>query len=334
MKRIAINGLGRVGRLLLRRYHQSAFKNFEIVAVNDPMPVDNLIYLLKYDSVHGKPSYQVAVKGDQLLLDDWTVSLFSQTDPVNLPWQALTIDLVIDCSGHFRHRAEAMQHIDSGAERVLIGAPSPDADITLVQGVNEQQYDPSLHQIISNASCTTNSLAPPLKVMDQQFGIERVLITTVHAYTVSQNIVDSAAKRKHRGRAGAINIIPTSTGADAATAQVLPQLKDRISALALRVPVVNGALTDISAELRSPVSVEMLNTAFKNAANGSLKGILEYSDEELVSSDIIGNPHSAIIHGRSTRVVKNNYVKVQVWYDNEYGYACRCLELIERICSL
>lgn len=331
MKRVAINGLGRVGRLLLRRYLQSNFEEFAIVAVNDPTPADNLVYLLKYDSVHGRANFGVQYEQGKLWLDDLALPLYAETDPELLPWEKLKIDIVIECSGHFTKRADAIKHINAGASRVLISAPSPDADVTLVLGVNEQSFDPERHFLISNASCTTNSLAPPLKILDEQFGVEQALITTVHSYTSSQSMVDRAASKHIRGRAGATNIIPTATGADAATALVLPQLKDRLSALALRVPVPDGALTDISAHLKKPVTMEQVNEAFRNAAENELDGILTYSDEELVSSDIIGDPHSAIIHGLSTRVVQNHFVKVQAWYDNEFGYACRCLDLLERL---
>lgn len=329
MKRIAINGLGRVGRLMLRRYLNNGGANFSIVAVNDPTPAENLAYLLKYDSVHGLANFEVRVEDDQLWLDDLQIQLYSETDPANLPWQKREVDLVIECSGKFNRRADAAKHITAGAKRVLIGAPSADADSTLVLGVNEQNFDPERHVIISNASCTTNSLAPPLKLLSDQFGIEAALVTTVHAYTSSQSLVDVAASKYHRGRAGAVNIIPTSTGADAATIMVLPELAGRLSALALRVPTPDGALTDISVVLQTDTDATEINRAFKAAAQGSMHGILDYSDDELVSTDIIGNPNSSIIHGCSTRVVRDRLVKVQAWYDNEYGYACRCLDMVE-----
>lgn len=331
MKRIAINGLGRIGRLLLRRYLKGGFGQFSLVAVNDPMPVDNLVYLLKYDSIYGRAKFGIDTNDGKLWLDDLELPLFSEAEPADLPWQDLEIDLVIDSSGRFTRRADAIKHIDAGAGRVLLSAPSPDADLTMVLGVNENAFDPERHFVISNASCTTNSLAPPLKVLNDRFGVEAALVTTVHAYTSSQSAVDTTARKKGRGRACAINIIPAATGADAATVLVLPQLKGRLSALALRVPVPDGAITDISAELRSAVTADEINDAFKAAALGPLRNILEYSDEELVSSDIIGNPHSAVVHGLSTRVVRDKLVKLQVWYDNEYAYACRCLDLVERL---
>jgi len=331
MKRIAINGLGRVGRLLLRRYIEHNYKEFAIVAVNDPMPTDTLAYLMKYDSVHGRADFSITAEDNLLGVDHFELKRFSETDPERLPWEELEIDVVIECSGRFCSYSGSSKHISAGATRVLIGAPYAEADITLVLGVNDRHFDPEKHFIVSNASCTTNSLAPPLKVLDSAFGVERALVTTVHSYTSSQTLVDTPANKKHRGRSGAINIIPTSTGADAATALVLPQLEGRLSAVALRVPVADGALTDISAELDMFAKVEDINEAFRQAAAGSLSGILAYSDEELVSSDILGDSHSAIIHGLSTRVIDGTLVKVQAWYDNEYGYACRCLDVIEQL---
>lgn len=329
MKRIAINGLGRIGRLILRRFMDNAYQNFTVVAVNDPMSANNLTYLLKRDSVHGRANFTPRVEEKMLCLNETRLPLFSETDPAQLPWQELQIDTVLECSGHFTTRAGADRHLRAGAKRVLISAPSPDADLTLVLGVNENDFDAARHFIVSNASCTTNSLAPVLKVLDEHFSIESVLMTTVHAYTSSQTLVDMPARKPARGRAGAINIIPTSTGADLNTELVLPQLKGRVSALALRVPVPNGSLTDISAGLKKPVTVEKVNEVLETAANNQMQGILAYSDEELVSSDIIGDPHSAIVLGPATRVVQKHHLKLQVWYDNEYGYACRCLDLLE-----
>lgn len=331
MKKVAINGLGRIGRLLLRRYMQNSFSSFELVAVNDPMPEDNLEYLLKYDSVHGPSGLDIAFEPGMLIVDETPLHLHHEKEPEKLPWKELDIDIVIECSGKFTKKTDATKHLQAGAVYVLIGAPSPDADITLVLGVNENSFRPEKHRVISNASCTTNSLAPVLKIMHECFGVEDALVTTVHAYTSSQSMVDVAAKKKIRGRAGAMNIIPTATGADAAIVQVIPEMKDRIAALAVRVPVADGSLSDISATLTKAVTVDELNSAFNAAAKNSLQGILAYTEEELVSSDIIGNPHSSIIHALSTKVVRDRHVKVQAWYDNEYGYACRCLDLLETL---
>lgn len=330
MKRVAINGLGRIGRLLLRRYLQGDYQRFSLVAANEPMSAENLLYLLKYDSVHGRLEREVSIEQGRLRLHKLDFPLFSETDPAKLPWGQEGVDLVLECSGRFTKRAGAAKHLDAGAGRVLISAPSADADITLVMGVNESDFDPGRHRVISNASCTTNSLAPPLKVLDDNFGIEQAQVTTIHAYTASQSVVDQAAAKKIRGRAAAINIIPTGTGADAATVAVMSQLEDRLSAVAVRVPVVNGSLTDICAQLKNAADAEQVNAALKAAAEGQLRGILAYSEEDLVSSDIIGDPHSAIVHGLSTRC-QGNLTKIQVWYDNEYGYACRCLDLLERV---
>lgn len=327
MKRIAINGLGRTGKLILKEHLLDQYADIEVVAVNDLTPIDNLAYLLRYDSVHGKPGYAVNIEGDRLYLGQHGVQVFSEQDPTKLPWQELDIDLVIDCTGKFTERSAAEQHLQAGAKKVLIGAPSKDADFVVVLGVNDDQLDPAQHTIVSNASCTTNSLAPPIKVLDDSFGIEEVCATTVHSYTASQGLVDKASSRMHRGRAAALSLIPTTTGADKATVQVLPQLKDKISALAIRVPVPDGALTDITARVTQPVSVEQVNSALNTAATGQLKNILAYSEEELVSIDIIGEPHSAIVHAKSTSVVNQHLVKLFVWYDNEFGYARRCLDV-------
>lgn len=336
MQNIAINGLGRTGRLILRRYLDGDYNNFQIVAVNDPMPRDNLLYLLKYDSVHGPLPHDININGDGLSIADTSFALYQHSEPNKLPWQELDVDLVLESSGQFCHDNRAMQHIDAGARRVLITAPCKDADITLVLGVNDHDYDAEQHIIISNASCTTNCLTPVLKVLIDAYGVERALVTTVHAYTASQSLVDVATEKMHRGRAGSMNIIPTSTGADACTILVLPELKDRLLALALRVPVANVALIDISVELSDKEKLRSLtsddiNGSFIKAAAGSMKNIIQYSDEQLVSSDIIGNPHSAVIHGLATRVLQGNMINLFAWYDNEYGYACRCLDIAEKI---
>ncbi len=336
MQNIAINGLGRTGRLILRRYLDGGYSNFRIVAVNDPMPRDNLLYLLKYDSVHGTLPHEISINGDRLSIADTSFALYQRSEPNKLPWQEHNIDLVIESSGQFCRYSDATQHIGAGANRVLITAPCKDADITLVLGVNDNDFDAEQHIIISNASCTTNCLTPVLKVLIDAYGVERVLVTTVHAYTASQSMVDVAAKKMHRGRAGSMNIIPTSTGADACTILVLPELKDRLLALALRVPVANVALIDISAELSDKEELRSLtsddiNGVFIKAAAGSMENIIQYSDEQLVSSDIIGNPHSAVIHGLTTRVLQGNMINLFAWYDNEYGYASRCLDIAEKI---
>ncbi len=331
MIRIAINGVGRTGRLMLREHKLDQYKDLQVVAINDVADLDDLVYLTRFDSVHGKPPFAVSKGNESIMLGDQEVKVLSEPDPAKLPWRELGIDVVIECTGKFTARADAQKHIDAGAKRVIIGAPSKDADFVVVCGVNDQDLDPEKHRIISNASCTTNSLAPPLKVLLDEFGIEEVLVTTVHAYTVSQALCDKPAKKMHRGRAAALSLIPTTTGAETATQQVLPELKDRIKALAIRVPVPNGSLTDISVRLSKPVTAESVNKALENAANGAMKGILAYSEDELVSVDIIGEPESAIVHALSTSVVNDHSVKLHVWYDNEYAYGCRVLEVAQKL---
>ncbi len=332
MTRIAINGLGRIGRLVLRQLVAMKGQGCEVVAVNDLVDIENLAYLLKYDSVHGRAAFEIQ-RGPQstLLLDGLSVPVYAEPDPLKLPWAELGVDVVIEATGRFKKRAEAAKHLQAGAHRVLIGAPAADADLTLVMGVNQQAYAPAQHQVLSNASCTTNSLAPVMKVLLDNFGVEKAHVTTVHAYTISQNMVDGAKSDMARGRAGALNIIPTSTGADKATVAVLPQLVGRLAACALRVPVADGALTDISVELSREVSEADINEAMRMAAEGAMQGILEYSEEALVSCDIIGNPHSAIVHGLSTRVIQGNFARLQVWYDNEYAYAQRCVDVVTQL---
>lgn len=332
MKRVAINGLGRIGRLALREFMKSGYDDIEIVAANDLVSIENLAYLLKFDSVHGRADFEVKVlDGNKLLLGDKQIPVFSERDAEKLPWAELGVDIVLEASGCFRKHVDASKHLKAGARRVLISAPADDPDKTLVMGVNHKEFDPGQHFIISNASCTTNSLAPALKVLLDNFGIEQAHVTTVHGYTISQTMVDGAKRNMIRGRAGAVNIIPTSTGADKATVAVLPQLKDKLAAIALRVPVVDGAITDISVELSVDVDEKTVNDAFIAAANGEMKGILAFSDEEIVSTDIIGDPHSSIVHGLSTHVIQGRFVKLHVWYDNEFAYAKRCLDMIQQL---
>ena len=329
MKRVAINGLGRIGRMVLRHYMEVRPAEIELVAANDLVSLDNLVYLIKYDSIHGRASFPVNAEGNAIHMGDTSVQLFAEKDPAQLPWKKLGVDVVIECTGLFTERALAAKHLEAGARRVVVSAPSPDADITIIMGVNHSAFNPEKHQVISNASCTTNSLVPPLKVMLDSFGIERVLVTTVHAYTGTQGLVDKPSKKHIRGRAAAVSLIPTTTGSDVATTMVLPELNERIRALAIRAPVPDGAITDIVADLKKNVTVDEVNAAFKAAANSSMKGILGYSEEELVSSDIIGDPHSGIVHALSTIVVQGSMVKVQVWYDNEFGYSMRLLDTIQ-----
>jgi glyceraldehyde 3-phosphate dehydrogenase/glyceraldehyde-3-phosphate dehydrogenase (NAD(P)) len=322
--------MGRTGRGMLRHFLTRGSDDYEIVAVNDLTGIDDVAYLLRYDSVHGKLPKPVEVAGEQLRYGNKEVRKYAIASPRELPWAAENIDVVIDSTGAFTTRADAAMHLTAGAHRVLIGAPSPDADFDLVFGVNEGDFDPGRHHVVSNASCTTNSLAPVLKILLDHCGLEEVQVTTVHAYTASQGIVDRAASKKHRGRAAGVSIIPTTTGADKATVKVLPELAGKIRANAIRVPVPNGSITDITALLSKPMSAEEANELMRSQAAGPLEGILGYSDEELVSVDILGEPFSGIVHGNATQAT-GKLLKLQVWYDNEIGYANRCLDAISRL---
>lgn len=336
MKRIAINGLGRIGRLTLLHYIKNNSKDIEIVAANDLTSTEDLVYLLKYDSVYGVYPNNIERINDSIKIQkpdnkNFGLKVFHEKNPLNLPWKDLDIDIVLECTGVFRRREDAAKHLKAGASKVIISAPSKSADITIVQGVNHDQYDESKHDIISNASCTTNSLAPAIKVLNDNFTLKHLLVTTIHAYTISQNIVDGDSRKRRRGRAAAVNLVPTTTGAAKATELVLPELKGKMDAIAVRVPVVDGAISDIVAELEDKVTVDDVNNAFKGASKNELKGILRYTEEELVSSDIIGDNHSGIVDGKSTKIIDKNMIKILVWYDNEGGYAKKLLELAEFI---
>jgi len=328
-KRVAINGLGRIGNQVLRHYIHKLPENCEIVAANTSS-VEDAAYLLKYDSVHGRADFSIETEGNEkLIVDGHEITIVSSHNPLELPWKELGIDIVLECTGHFTEGSAAAQHITAGAKKVLISAPGKNVDKTIVLGVNHAEYDSANHHVVSNASCTTNSLAPAMKVLEENFGVENAMITTTHAYTSSQTTVDKRAKKRRRGRAAAVNIIPTTTGAAIATTEVIPSLKGKMEAMALRVPVPDGAITEIVAMLKKDVTVEEVNAAFEAAANGELKGILEYTIDEIVSTDILGNRHSSIIDALSTAVVGGRMVKVMAWYDNEYGYSQRLLELAD-----
>ena len=327
MKKIAINGLGRIGRLVLRHYLSGPHKNIQIVAANDLTPTDELAYLLQYDSVHGNARFAIESGRDYLKLGSQKLAIFNEKDPGNLPWKSLGVDIVLECTGLFRRREDAAKHLQAGASKVIISAPSESADLTIVMGVNEHFYDAQRHHVISNASCTTNSLAPVVKVLNDAFGIESLMATTIHAYTASQSLVDRPTRKRRRGRAAASSLIPTTTGAAKATALVIPELKGKMDAIAVRAPIPDGALTDIVAHLKKNVSVESVNTALDKASRGKLRGIMAYNNDEIVSADIINNPHSGIVDAPSTRVIVNRVVKVLVWYDNEFGYSHRMLDL-------
>ncbi|MBN1882376.1 MAG: type I glyceraldehyde-3-phosphate dehydrogenase [Deltaproteobacteria bacterium] len=337
MMNVAINGLGRIGRLVLRhsmsRTGSSIPENpagrVNVIAANDLTTTEELAYLTKYDSVHGRADFDVSYGDDYLQLNSKKIQKFSEQNPAALPWGEMGVDIVLECTGRFSDRNAAAAHLEAGAKKVIISAPSPNADLTVVMGVNEDEYDGGKHHVISNASCTTNSLAPPAKVLNDAFGIEYLFATTIHAYTTSQGILDIAKGpgKKRRGRAAALSLIPSTTGAAKATAKVLPELKGKMDAIAVRVPVPDGAITDVVAHLKKKVTVEEVNEAFKKASEGAMRGILAFTEDELVSADILSDPHSCTIDASSTMVLMDNVVKVLIWYDNEYGYAGRLLDL-------
>jgi len=326
---VAINGFGRIGRVTLRTAlaRENYGTDFRVVALNDLMDSELAAHLFKYDTVHRKYPGTVTHLKSGIEVDGKEIKLFNERDPSLLPWKDLGVDLVIESTGIFRDRDGASKHLEAGAEKVLISAPAKNPDVTLLLGVNEDKYEKDIHNIVSNASCTTNSLAPPVKVLNDEFGIETGFMTTIHAYTSDQGILDTVHKDYRRARAAAANIIPTTTGAAKAVTEVLPELKGKLNGIALRVPVTDGSITDFVAHLGREVTAGEVNEAFKNASEGRLKGIMEYSEEPLVSSDIVGNPHSAIIDAPLTMAV-GNMVKIFSWYDNEWGYSNRLIDLV------
>ncbi|WP_432484291.1 type I glyceraldehyde-3-phosphate dehydrogenase [Kineococcus esterisolvens] len=323
--KVGINGFGRIGRNFFRAVLASG-ADIEVVAVNDLTDAKALAHLLKHDSVLGKLSEDVRVDGDSIVVGTRTVKVLAERDPAKLPWGDLGVDVVIESTGFFTDGEKAKAHVAGGAKKVVISAPAKNDDVTVVMGVNDGDYDPSKHTIISNASCTTNCLAPLAKVLNDAFGIERGLMTTVHAYTADQNLQDGPHKDLRRARAAALNIVPTSTGAAKAIGLVLPELKGKLDGYALRVPVPTGSATDLTVTLSREVSVEEVDAAYKAAAEGPLKGYLVYSDEELVSSDIVTDPASCIYDSGLTKVM-GDQVKVVGWYDNEWGYSNRLVDL-------
>ena len=332
MKKIAINGLGRIGRLVLRLFVANPPKNVTLVAANSPAPIEELAYLIKYDSVHGRAPFELKAGPDYIAIGPRRIAIFHEQDPENLPWRTNKVDIVLECTGLFRKREDAEKHLTAGASKVIISAEAKNEDLTVVLGVNEKIYDPKKHHILSNASCTTNCLAPVAKVLNDAFEIDYLTATTVHAYTSSQAIIDrSSPRHRRRGRAAAVSLIPASTGAATATERVLPELKGKMSAIAVRVPVANGSLIDITAQVNREVTPEMVNDVFKRFAEGDMKGILGVTEDELVSADIIGDEHSGIVDANATKVIMDRVVKMLVWYDNEYGYARRLLDLADYI---
>ncbi|WP_044023639.1 glyceraldehyde-3-phosphate dehydrogenase, partial [Bacillus anthracis] len=319
MTRVAINGFGRIGRMVFRQaIKESAF---EIVAINASYPSETLAHLIKYDTVHGKFDGTVEAFEDHLLVDGKMIRLLNNRDPKELPWTDLGVEVVIEATGKFNSKEKAILHVEAGAKKVILTAPGKNEDVTIVVGVNEDQLDITKHTVISNASCTTNCLAPVVKVLDEQFGIENGLMTTVHAYTNDQKNIDNPHKDLRRARACGQSIIPTTTGAAKALAKVLPHLNGKLHGMALRVPTPNVSLVDLVVDVKRDVTVEAINDAFKTVANGALKGIVEFSEEPLVSIDFNTNTHSAIIDGLSTMVMGDRKVKVLAWYDNEWGYS-------------
>jgi len=324
--RVGVNGFGRIGRVFFRAALGSP--EIEVVGVNDLATAKTLAHLLKYDSVHGTLGAEVVAKGEAIFVNGREIRVCSVKDPAALPWKELGVEVVVESTGLFRDTATASKHLQAGAKKVVISAPAKDPDVTLVLGVNEHTYDPARHRIISNASCTTNCLATTAKVLDDAFGIRRGFASTVHSYTNDQPVHDFPHKDLRRARAAAVNMIPTTTGAATAVGLVMPKLKGKLDGTAIRVPTINVSVIDLVAELEKPASVQAVNDAFREAAAGRMRGILDATDEELVSSDFNGNPHSAIVDLPSTTVVDGSLVKVLAWYDNEWGYSCRVRDLI------
>jgi len=324
--KVGINGFGRIGRNIMRA--AMPHDDFDIVAVNDLTDAATLAHLLKYDSILGNLKADIKAAGDKITVDGDEFKVLAQKDPAQLPWKDLGVDVVFEGTGRFTNRDDAAKHLAAGAKRVIITAPAKKPDATFVMGVNHETYDPAKHQIISNASCTTNCLAPIAKVLHESFGIEKGWMTTCHAYTNDQNLLDLPHRDLRRARAAALSIIPTSTGAAAAVGEVLPALKGRLDGMALRVPTPNVSVVDLAALVSKKTTAEEVNAAFKAAADGPLKGLLEYVTAPLVSIDFRGNSHSAMLDAPYTKVMDGDFVKVMAWYDNEWGYSSRCVDLV------
>jgi glyceraldehyde 3-phosphate dehydrogenase len=336
MKQIGINGFGRIGRQVLKAVNQHHKDEIEVVAINDLFPTSTNAQLLKYDSAYGKYPGTVEVDGDDLVVDGKTIKVFAERDPGNLPWADLGVEVVVESTGVFRDTSKdpgPQAHIErGGAKKVIISAPGKGVDLTVVLGVNDDKYDHEKHHIISNASCTTNCIAPVVKVINDTFGIKKGLLTTVHSYTTSQKILDLPAKDMRRARAAAVNLIPTTTGAAVAVGLVLPELDGKLDGMAIRTPTITGSISDLVFELEQDVTVEEVNAAIKAASeSGPMKGILGYNEEPLVLQDIVGDPRSSIFDAPLTKVLGGNMVKVLAWYDNEWGYANRTADLAAKL---
>jgi len=328
--RVAINGFGRIGRNILRAAKKHGI-DLDFVAINDVTDNETLAHLLRYDSVHGKYPGSVEVIEGGLKVDGDEIRVSAQTDPAKLPWKDLEVDIVFEATGRFTKREDASKHLDAGARKVIITAPAKGEDVTIVLGVNHEKYDPARHHVISNASCTTNALAPVVKVLLDRFGFRRGLMNTVHAYTNDQRILDLPHKDLRRARAAALSIIPTTTGAAKATAVVIPEVAGKLDGISMRVPTPDVSIVDLTAEVEKPVTVDVVNEAFREASRTNLQGILAVSEEPLVSVDYTGHPASSIVDLPSTFVVDERLVKVLAWYDNEWGYSLRCVELARYI---
>lgn len=334
--KIGINGFGRIGRNFLRAaLKDSSFaQSFQVVAVNDITDAKTLAHLFKYDSILGVYNGVVSSEDEKTInIDGQKIKVLRENDPAKLPWRDLSADIVLESTGRFSTKADATKHIQSGAKKVVISAPAKDADITIVMGVNEAKYDAAKHSVISMASCTTGALAPVVKVLNDVFGIEKGFMTTTHAYTMDQRLLDAPHNDLRRARSASVSIIPTTTGAASAIGLVVPELDGKLDGLSLRVPVPDGSINDLTVLLKKQVALQEVKDAFKRASSTSLKGIMEYTEEPIVSADILRNPHSSIVDGLSINVLgkKNNLVKVLAWYDNEWGYSCRLVDLIKYI---
>lgn len=327
--KVAINGFGRIGRMVFRKAILD--NKLELVAINASYPAETLAHLIKYDSIHGLFPAEVQAGENEIIVNGKSVKLLNSRDPKQLPWGELGVDIVIEATGKFKSKETAGYHIEAGAKKVVITAPGKEEDVTIVMGVNDKEYNHETHDVISNASCTTNCLAPVAKVIDEAFGIETGLMTTVHSYTNDQKNIDNPHKDLRRARACAQSIIPTSTGAAKAISKVLPNLTGKLNGMALRVPTPNVSLVDLVVTVNKDVTVEEVNEALKAAANSELKGILGYTEDPLVSIDFNGNDHSSIIDGLSTMVMGNRQIKVLAWYDNEWGYSCRVVDLVKLV---